>query len=421
MDRSLGLAPVRNYCRSYLIPVTITIVVGPLLSFVWGNSAFFKGQSQGILLPLFGLLVSMVMWLLFRSHEKLPVLAVMPLLALVALWFVAFLRTESDSSGYNYLVVITPLLLAMVQLKPPDACDVVMAARVLCLTIVASALVAEAWSLVSGTLVIPARDMDYSLLAEILGTTKRWVGPFLQENYAGPIAAYVLVFAITQRGWFKWIIVPVSAWMMIASTSSASVFGAVVGLAIVGVFATTGPLNRYSRRIRAWISVGGLVALAVLAALRDPTFNARSTVWSSYWDVWLSDPLSGVGTAGINEALRSGQIELYWTHAHNSPLDLLVRFGIIGLLLILFIYTTATWSTFLAARVGNIWPLAIVAMFIVIGLVEVPGNWLAWNIPMLWIVLAILYSHAPPADHVSGRAGGGARSPSMDIGVQPPL
>jgi hypothetical protein len=387
----------------YLLPLAVGIVAGGGAGFMAGMSPVFKGQSSAILLPLLGLAVSVPLWLACRKHSHIAALQGAALCALLGVWLVATGQTVKQHTGFNYLIGIIPVLIVMVLIKPPRSREVILAARVLGLSIVVVALAAELFSLATGTLVIVDPEFEYTTLGEITGLTKRWVGPFIQENYAGPIASYVFIFALTQRGWYRWTVGILAAWMVLASTSSTAVLGVVVGMLTLGVFISTGPLTRFSRTLRATVAIVGFTFAGLVVALRDLTFNGRTTVWSSYVDVWQGNPWGGVGTAGVESALRSGQIPLYWTHAHNVPLDLLTRHGVMGLSLILTVYVLSTWGGLRAAMISASWPLAIVLMFIVMGLMEVPGDWLTLNIPVLWLILAILASQIPLGSHPLGR------------------
>jgi hypothetical protein len=391
-----AFASTRPFSSAYLIPVTVGVVSGGLAGFMAGTDPVFKGQSLVILLPLLGLAMSIPMWLAFRSRHRLTVVQAASLCSLLGIWIVATVRTVTQTTGFNYLIGVIPVLIVMVLVKPPRFPGGLLGAKVLGLAVVAAALTAEIFSLATGTLVLVDPEFVYTTLGEITGTTKRWVGPFLQENYAGPIAAYTLVFSLTQRGWYRWVVGVPAAWMVLASTSSTAVLGVVVGVLSLGVFTSTWPLARISRPLRATVAIVGFTFAGIVVALRDLTFNGRATVWSSYLDVWQANPLGGVGTSGIESALRSGQIPLFWTHAHNVPLDLLTRYGVLGLTLVLLVYVLSTWGGLRAAAAGVSWPLAMVLMFIAMGLMEVPSDWLTLSIPVLWLILAILASAVLP-------------------------
>lgn len=387
----LDLATVRMQSCNYLVPLVIAVVLGYLCGFVFGNHAWAFGQSPAILVPLLGLGIAAAMWVFHGTvHSRsLPISAT--LVAVAGLWTIAAFRTVAQSSGYSYLVALIPVSLMLILAKPPRADEVLFAAQVLGLTVVLAALLGEIFVL--GGLSGPDGGEEFlpRFGQELLGNTKYWTEVFLQENYAGPIAGLVLLFAFAQKGWYRWVIGIAAAWMVLASTSFTAVIGVVIGLLTLGVVSASPPWVRMSRRIRLIAATSLVLLLGAAAILRDPTINGRSTVWSSYWEVWHRNPLGGVGTLGIDEALRDHTIPLYWTHAHNWFFDALVRYGVLGLMLALCV---AGMTVYLTCRTalsdGPKWPLAIAVAFVVMGLTEVPGDWLYWNIPLLWLVLAVL-------------------------------
>jgi hypothetical protein len=86
-------------------------------------------------------------------------------------------------------------------------------------------------------------------------------------------------------------------------------------------------------------------------------------------------------------------------------LDALVRYGVFALLISVGIAALSLYLTGRTAVRGPIWPVAIVVAFVVMGLTEVPGDWLTWNLPTFWVVLALLASNAfPDPNQKLGRA-----------------
>ena len=136
--------------------------------------------------------------------------------------------------------------------------------------------------------------------------------------------------------------------------------GAWMGFA-AGVLALI-PITRKGR----WLLLGGLVVLA-LAALAgplqlrerlltmgnpdDPTVKERVYMWRSGLAMWRRHPVLGLGPGGVKreygtyalpEALkkRTG-------HVHNTPLQILVERGVLGLAAWLWI-----WAAFIAKGIG---------------------------------------------------------------------
>ena len=379
-----------------------------------GTEPLFKGQSLAVLLPLAGAAASMACWTVYR-RRAIRGLQLLPLIGLLLLWLGATFRAVQQATAFNYTAFLVPLLLFMIILKPPHKDDVETVGRLLGLLTAGVAVIALLYSFSSGkTFLPPEAGLKYSLANELLGLTKRWVGPFVQENYAGPVAALVLIFAMCQRGWYRWVIGILAGWMVFASTSTTAVIGIVVGFLVLAMSTRSTPWSRIPRRTRMISGVLLIVVVGTAVFMRNPGFDGRTTVWSSYWEVLHRNPLGGVGTSGIEQALRDGTIPLYWTHAHNWFLDALVRYGVLGLFVCVGIAALSLYLTGKAAVRGPIWPVAILVSFVVMGLTEVPGDWLTWNLPTFWVVLALLASSAfPDPNQMLGRASGNASKSSL--------
>jgi O-antigen ligase len=136
--------------------------------------------------------------------------------------------------------------------------------------------------------------------------------------------------------------------------------GAWMGFA-AGVLALL-PATRKGR----WLLLGGLLVLglAVLAGpqhLRqrfltmgdpdDPTVRERVYMWRSGLTMWRQHPVLGVGPGGVKrEYARYAQPEAVKKrtgHVHNTPLQILVERGVLGLAAWLWI-----WAAFFAKGIG---------------------------------------------------------------------
>ncbi len=119
-----------------------------------------------------------------------------------------------------------------------------------------------------------------------------------------------------------------------------------------------------SRRMR-WVLVGGLLVLAIGAVagpqhLRqrlltltdpdDPTVRERIHMWRSGLAIWREHPWLGVGPGGVKREYRHyAQPEAskkQTGHVHNTPLQILVERGVVGLAAWLWI-----WGAFYAHAV----------------------------------------------------------------------
>jgi O-antigen ligase len=114
-----------------------------------------------------------------------------------------------------------------------------------------------------------------------------------------------------------------------------------------------------------WLLLGGLIALGLLMLagpphLRerfltmgdpdDPTVKERVYMWRSGLAMWRAHPLLGVGPGGVKRGYEAyaqpEAVKRRTGHVHNSPLQILVERGVLGLLAWLWI-----WGQFYARSI----------------------------------------------------------------------
>jgi len=158
----------------------------------------------------------------------------------------------------------------------------------------------------------------------------------------------------------RWLTLP---WLVsLAGLLATYTRGAWMGFA-AGVLALL-PTTRKGR----WLLVGGLVLLGLTALagpqhLRqrflsmgdpdDPTVRERVYMWRSGLTMWRRHPLLGVGPGGVKrEYLRYAlpeAVKKHTGHVHNTPLQILVERGLLGLAVWLWL-----WIAFYAHAIGRL-------------------------------------------------------------------
>jgi len=148
------------------------------------------------------------------------------------------------------------------------------------------------------------------------------------------------------RGW------SVPTWLItLAGLAATLTRGAWVGFAS-GVLAFL-PAARRGR----WLLAGGLLLLAIAALAgpahlsrrlasmadpHDPTVREREYMWRSGVAMWKEQPWLGLGPGGVKREYRRyaipGAIKTRTGHVHNTPLQILVERGVIGLAAWLWIW-----------------------------------------------------------------------------------
>lgn len=396
-----------NYLAVFVTGVPLAV----LSSDLYGGGAVFKGQSAAVLAPLAISLISVVFWTVYPWGGWFSKLAVAFLISMGVAWGAIWLLERADGQGVNYAAFLVPALVAMLLTKPVGPTFVRRAALALSWSMLVAVLIAELHAIATGY-----RMEGLNLALRIPGVSAavtegvRWQGPFQNPNYAGPIAAFMLVFALSTR--FRWrpLMLGASAAMLLLAGSRSAFMGLFVGVTVLALFSHSPRLRRVPVRARLlWTALAGLVLMAAAVAL-DPSLNGRVPIWPKYWHLWLWSPLDGVGTTHIQEQIRMGNLDPWDVHAHNLVLDVMGRYGLVALVPVLIMLVLAVWSTYRAARNGAALGLALVSAFLTIGLVEVHGSWLYWGAPTVWLLLAVLGSgiscgpsvKSPPSNPVCG-------------------
>lgn len=377
----------------YVSLVLVSVVAGQLANYLWLDHAVFKGQAPVILVQLAGVAAATALWLAYRRSIRPAPFAIVFAAALAGLWVWAMVSSYIDGAARSYLAFLVPLLLALVLVKPPRSKDVDVAGLVFAWSIVLVAAVGEVHAALFGRMPQVVFGMPWEWLAS-LGITDRWAGPFINVNYAGPIGAYTLVFSLARSGRSRWILVAVGTAMLLASASRTAIIGALVGCLVLITFSTRRPWSLVSVRLRAALAVAGALVLGLLAYLHDPTFDLRTPGWGVYIQQWQTNPWWGLGEARIGELVRTEVIPYGFLHAHNIWVDVLARFGVVGLVLLAATLGAALVGAVKAVSSQCAWPLALVSAFLVIGFTETPGDWTYWTIPALWLLLGVMKASA---------------------------
>jgi O-antigen ligase len=381
---------------NYLATFLVGIVVSLFLVDVGTQEPFFKGQSLSIVVTMVLGLVGFIQWIFFKPRRKRDLLTSAFLLAFLLFWIFLYLRAEIDGTGVNYTVYLVPLLLVMLFIKPLTQVEVRAAADIFAWAIVIMIVVSEVIAIFNGYRGLGSVLIRVPFLPDSVGGVDRWVGPFGNPNYAGPIGAYLLIYGIYRAGITRAVLITAGLAILVLSGSRSAMFGVVAGLSVYFIYSQNIQLLRLPRKARVAIVAVIAVALVIISNLADPTFNGRTPIWAQYWEWFKDQTFSGHGTNEINNEIASGAIPPWMVHAHDIFLDQAGRNGLLGIVLLLALMIIALVCTIKAAGSGASVGLALVAAFIVIGLVEVPEAWIAWCIPLAFLLVSILLCFVKP-------------------------
>jgi len=142
--------------------------------------------------------------------------------------------------------------------------------------------------------------------------------------------------------------------------------GSLLGLAVVPLFFLS------KRRVLALAPLLGILFLAIAPDLlrerigtlteRGAELSSRADIWTTAWQIWLANPLLGVGPGGFPDAYASvpvaGKQYLPATifeappHAHNVILQVLAELGLAGILSFAAVFGLALWGARRCRRSG---------------------------------------------------------------------
>jgi len=391
---------VRRYLRTsgapYLSVLFLAVVLSQFAQYLAPTQVVFKGQPASVLTEylLFG--AAFALWLLFKPTDLWTPIFRWFLAALALLWLITITLSVAHGDLFNWTAFLAPVAMAMIWLKKPTLKATFTAGDVFAWGLVAITAAAqildilgirslnfEGWNRLS----IKVWD-QFPVLFRITDYLHRWEGPFGNVNYAGPVGAFLLVYGLFRRGPSRVIFIIVGGLIMGASDARASLMASAAGVLTAVILVPS--IGRV--RLPVWMRLALAAAIAAIAAFllvtRDPTWNGRTPIWSSYIDVWSQARIFGVGETGIFMALGTGQIPVGASHGHNIIIDPLLRYGAIGAAFVVFVTAIAIAIALRAGLRGWAVGAAIMATVLVDGLSEDLVEWRYLSMAVVPIVLA---------------------------------
>jgi O-antigen ligase len=233
-------------------------------------------------------------------------------------------------------------------------------------------------------------------LTGLLSLDGRWGGLAQDPNAAGPIGACLIVYGLTRPGIRRVTWVASGVLMLVLTDSRTAYVAAAAGLFVLAVLPRWSGQGRVSwpaRTVAA--SLAALAALRILLSLRaDPggtvTATGRVTMWPDFLSLLQQSPLFGVGDAGIAKAVANGTLAPWSFQGHSVYVDTLVRYGILGLLLVLLVLGLALVITVRSALQGASRGLAVLTVLLMVSLTEASLPWLRPTVSAWLLLVAVL-------------------------------
>ena len=399
--------------RGYLVTLATSTVITLFAHHVWPDEPTVRGQPVSVMVGFGLLLVAGILWWRYRPIDQPPWTGLMraTLITLAALWAVTVVLSLVHGDLFNPTTLILPIALAMIWFKRPSSAAATTALDVWAIVIVAiaiAAVVLDFSGLVpihpEGTLRWPLQVlkvfgvdaratvpiMDINACPICYGYISRWAGPFGNVNYAGPIGASLVMIGLFRARWWRWGLLAAGAVILVVSDSRTGIIAIAAGLAAI---ALTAP-RIAGRPVRPWFRWAVLAAaIAVLVgyvAFVDRTLNLRTEVWREFLLAWPTSPIIGVGGEGITALITAGDLPGWASHGHSLLIDPLLRFGLVGALLVGATIALLITVTVRAARTGAVLPLALVASAIGAGFTEDLLDWRYLSVDLTPLLLAAI-------------------------------
>ena len=413
----------------YVAVIPLAVVLDRFVDMVLPGPFLGGPWQAAFIVDVFAMGLATVLFVAYRPVEPWRGSVTACLTTLLALWVLAVAMSTLRGSSLSATAFLVPLGVAMAALKRPSPWSLWVAADAfawaLALTSVA-ALALEVSGAVPSWYDVQAREEpglaagernEYWLpLADLFGLAGRWAGPFGHPSLAGPVGAFLVVYALVRRGPTRMVLSVVGVLLLLLAGSRASMLSALVA-ALVWIGAEAG--RRISRR-GVWIlGLAGVIVLAssiVALVGRNPGLSGRTSIWPEYASLWRESPLLGVGATRIWDAIESGALPMWASHGHNMWLDALTRTGLVGFSVLLALMVQAFLIALAAARSGEGAGLALLALVIFGTLADTVIDWRYAAPTSVVLLFAILLSGSKVSAAAPPESRSAAVPPEADVG-----
>lgn len=397
---------MRESTVPYVGLLLISVMLGAWLNYLGDRlnpgEWLLKGQSMGIVIPILGFPVVILLWWISRSRVPRDPWVSAVLIGLIIAWPLHIWIAKAHGDQLPHTVWIYGPALVLLLIKPPSSEECFRAVQ--WFAWLASLLIVVTWALERAH-VIPVFDIPVYVAAfdqerywipigEILGIDGRWPGPFggnSRTGFVGVAIVLIAVHVIRRRHLASSVLLlAVGGLTVLACASRGAFLALAVGLLIYAAFTRRGWIARIPGKLRIGIA-GLLLATAAIAMLMSPAGSAgrADSIWPAFLDLWSTSPWVGVGQVGILADPQAG-ISM---EAHNLILQEGTRFGVVGLVIQFAPLMLGVALSIVAAFRGRPWPLALIASFATASFFDAfVDGWLSMSTYILLLVLAILAS-----------------------------
>lgn len=351
----------------YLATLFITVVLAQFAQYLWPTETLLKGQPAAVVINFAGFGVAFVLWWLYRPRDSWPPAFAWLVGAWALLWVIAVGLSVLHGDLFTLTAFLVPVGLVMIWLKKPSLNDTFSAGDAFTYGLIGIAVASQAldlfgirasdfegWSRIPGqTQLVEFAYRNFgAILGDYSGPLARWMGPFGNVNYAGPIGAFILVFGLLRYGRRRVLFIAAGALIVVLSDSRTSMLSCAAGVA--ALIAIAPRLGAFRAPVWLRIAAPAAVAAAFIGYITviDPTLNQRTPVWEVFVAMWKTSPVNGVGASGIKSVIESGTLDSWANHGHSILIDPLARYGLAGVAAVTAVILATGVVATRAARVG---------------------------------------------------------------------
>jgi hypothetical protein len=352
------------------------------------------GFEPAALVLLITMLATLIAWLPAERSGEWGVLPKVWFVLVVLLWLYLAIAEDLQGGVTQAPALFIPVSIVLLWLKRPRASDVWVATDAFAWTIIvtsALALVLEvtgvipSWYESLGGRFLELREYDLAThwlpLAQGLGLDARWGGIMRDPNLMGPIGVFLSVYGFGRMGLRRWTFVVAGLIIVVLADSRATYGALIVGVGLLLLLPGWGV--RWSTPTAPKAVALAVVLLSGLRILRDFTadpvgtlnMSGRTGMWPDFLSLWNESPIYGVGTARIVRAVAEGTLPEWSYHGHNQYVDMLVRYGVLGLVLSLAVLGVAFLISASAARGGFGLGVALMGVLGVVTMTHLVFDW----------------------------------------------
>ena len=344
-------------------------------------------------------------WVLYKSYVQPSDPMKWGLALLGVAWFSHLLLTMVNKDHFALSALALGPVLLMLWRKPPDAIAVRRTLDFFSFAVIGAYLAQRALEQLGVGVVQSGIFFRTPFMFDIFGPTPKWQGPFGHVAEAAALGAFLLVYGINRRGFPAWFFSLMGLLMLVMAEQRAALVAAVIGIGVTLIFRK----RRGSMRLR-WLLLAFLAFLVIgttilVASVTAPVVgmngvNGRSDIWPAFFQLWMTSPLVGVGQSGIEQLsdpgfFVNGVFVAGVPHGHNLSVDVLGRYGLLGVVPVIAFCVSLCVVCAKAANRGAPSSLALVSVFLTISLAETNLDFRYTSISMTVVHLTFMLGAAP--------------------------